>query len=109
MYTKPVNALQIHSIPYTVPVHVQTSFDSLNEHQPILTVHMYVKPVLTAQMYAKLVFTVQMYTKPTITIQIYTKPVITIQMYTKPGFNEQVYITSIDHINVHKTSFIMLQ
>ena len=86
MYTKPV--LQVY-----------TSFDSSNEHKPILTVHMYVKPVLIAQMYAKPVFTVQ----------IYAKPVITIQMYTKPGFTEQVYITSIDHKNVHNTSFIMLQ
>ena len=85
--------------PSFFPVQMYTSFDSSNEHKLVLTVHMYVKPVLTAQMYAK----------PVITIQMYTKPVITIQMYTKPGFTEQVYITSIDHKNVHKTSFIMLQ
>ena len=53
--------------------------------------------------------TAKMYKKPVFTVQMYIKPVITVQMYTKPGVTEQVYITSIDHINVHKTSFIMLQ
>ena len=53
--------------------------------------------------------TAKMYKKPVFTVQMYIKPVITVQMYTKPGVTEQVYISSIDHINVHKTSFIMLQ
>ena len=53
--------------------------------------------------------TANMYKKPVLTVQMYIKPVITVQMYTKPGVTEQVYITSIEHINVHKTSFIMLQ